>query len=80
MKKEHMRAFERWLDANYGDAHPSWIFMRNAWQAGVLYALTYSACQQDVQADAETCCDRFDALTKSAFCYCGHCGRKLRTA
>ena len=55
MKKEHMRAFERWLDANYGDAHPSWIFMRNAWQAGVLYALTYSASQQGVQADARGC-------------------------
>ena len=54
-----LNAFEQWLDANYGNAHPSRIFMKNAWKAGFLYAK--SAAQPEGDGDTTAT-------------YCGGCG------
>jgi len=81
MKKEYMQAFEEWIDENYGDAHPARFFMRNAWEAGVLYGITSPASQEDVEADVRCKCNPANVGFVTSFNgpMCMACG-KIRTA
>ena len=64
MKREEAdKIFHQWLNKNYGDTHPSRLFMKSAWLSGYSYAKAELAIQEDKsQADRQELLAALEAI------------------